>query len=206
MNSRTFAFLAIFGAAAPALAQGTPRSKTTGLMVGFGLNGTSVKFEADDNADNGSGATLQVGYGFTSRFTGLIDVSGVVLDGDPGEGEVSLAQIFALGRFNFGDESKRWRPFVDIGLGVRGLGQKDAQVCTPSGCTTGHDVSFSGGAFAFGGGTSFYATRKLAITGALTWGVGEFSDFTVDNVTTSGFESDARTGRVNIGVTWFPGG
>jgi hypothetical protein len=185
------------------LAQAGPRSKTTGLMVGVGLNGSSIKFENDDEADSGSGATLQLGYGFTRRFTLMIDVSGVVLDGDPGEGEVSLAQVFLAGRFNFRSESARWRPFAEVGLGARGLGEDNVQICDPT-CAN-HDFAFTGGAFMFGGGVSFYATRKFAITGALNWGVGEFSDARMDNVTVSGFEADATTARLNLGVSWFPG-
>ena len=57
----------------------------------------------------------------------------------------------------------------------------------------------------FGGGVAFYATRKLAITGAIDWGTGEFTDVTVDNVTVTGFEVDATTTRLNVGLTWFPG-
>lgn len=203
MRIRSLVLLVMLGSAFPALGQDAARSKTTGFMLGLGLNGTSIKFENEDEADRGSGGTLQLGYGFTPRFTALLDVSGVVLDGDDGEGEVTLAQAFLMGRFNFGSASSAWRPFLDVGLGVRGLGQDDAQFCDPT-CST-HDVAFSGGAFAFGGGLSFYATRRLAVTGALHWGMGEFSDVTVDNVTVSGFESDATTGRLNIGVSWFPG-
>lgn len=203
---RAILLLAVLGAASPAFAQGTTtaRSKTTGFMLGLGLNGTSIKFESDDEADSGSGATLQLGYGFTRRFTGLIDVSGVVLDGDQGEGEVTLAQVFLAGRIHFGSTSARWIPFIDLGLGARGLGQKDAQVCTPGGCAT-HDLTFSGGAFMAGAGVSLYATRTFAITGGLTIGVGEFSDRKMDNVTVSGFEEDATTARLNLGISWWPG-
>ena len=202
MLKRSFVVLAVLGLSTPLLAQ-TARSKTTGLMIGAGLNGSSIKFENDDKADPGSGATLQVGYGFTKRFTGMIDLSGVVLDGDPGDGEVSLAQVFLGGRFHFLSDAARWRPFADVGIGARGLGEKNVPVCNPT-CAN-HDFAFSGGSFMFGGGASFYATRKLAITGALNWGVGEFSDVTMDNVTVSGFQANATTARFNVGISWFPG-
>jgi hypothetical protein len=65
-------------------------------------------------------------------------------------------------------------------------------------------VSFSGAAFFLGGGLSFYMTPSLALTGGLHWGVGEFSDVKVDNVTVSGFEADATTTRLNLGITWYP--
>lgn len=203
MLTRTLAVLLVLGSSTAALSQAAPRSKTTGFMLGLGLNGSSIKFEDDDEADSGSGATLQLGYGFTKRFTGMIDLSGVVLDGDAGEGEVSLAQVFLAGRFNFGSEAARWRPFADVGFGARGLGRQNVQVCDPT-CAN-HDYSFTGGSFMFGGGVSFYATRKLAITGALNWGLGEFSEATMDNVTVSGFEADATTARLNLGISWFPG-
>ena len=205
MLRHTLLGLVMLGAATPVLAQGAgmERSKTTGFMLGVGLNGTSVKFEDDDEPDSGSGLTLQLGYGFTPRVTGIADFSGVVLDGDPGEGEVSLAQVFLGARIQFGNSSKRWIPYIDLGLGARELGQKNAQFCNP-GCTTS-DISFSGGAFMFGGGVSYYATRKLAVTGALNWAIGEFSDYRVDDITISGFEADATTSRFNLGIVWFPG-
>ena len=194
--------IVILGAAAPALAQGVERSNTKGFMLGFALNGTSIKGEDDNEPDKGSGATLQLGYGFNRSFTGFIDMSGVLLDGDQGDGDVTLAQIFLGGRFNIGTSDKRWIPFLDGGLGARSLEQKDVQFCDPT-CTTS-DVSFSGAAFFLGGGLSFYMTRSLALTGAVHWGVGEFSDVKVDNVTVSGFEADATTTRLNLGITWYP--
>jgi hypothetical protein len=195
--------LVILGAAAPALAQSAERSNTKGFMLGLALNGTSIKGEGDDEPDKGSGGTLQLGYGFNRSFTGFLDLSGVVLDGDQGDGDVTLTQAFLGGRFNIGTSDKRWIPFLDGGLGVRSLQQKDAQFCDTSGCTTS-DISFSGAAFFLGGGVSFYMTRSLALTGAAHWGVGEFSDVKVDNVTVSGFEADATTARLNLGITWYP--
>jgi hypothetical protein len=202
MRTGTLALLVILGAAAPALAQGAERSNTQGFMLGFALNGTSIKAEDDPETDKGSGATLQLGYGFNRSFTGFIDLSGVTLDGDQGDGDVTLGQAFLGGRFNIGTSDKRWIPYLDAGLGARILEQKDVQFCNP-GCTTS-DVSFSGGAFFLGGGLSFYMTRSLALTGGLHWGVGEFSDVKVDNVTVSGFEADATTARLNLGITWYP--
>jgi hypothetical protein len=194
--------LVILGAAAPAIAQSADRSNTKGFMLGFALTGTSIKVEDADDAEEGSGATLQLGYGFNRSFTGFIDLSGVKLEGDPGDGDVTLAQAFLGGRFNIGTSDKRWIPFLDVGLGGRVLEQKDVQFCDPT-CTTS-DVSFSGAAFFLGGGLSFYMTPSLALTGGLHWGVGEFSDVKVDNVTVSGFEADATTTRLNLGITWYP--
>jgi hypothetical protein len=204
MRTETLAMLIILGATAPAIAQSADRSNTKGFMLGFALNGTSIKVEDDDNTEQGGGATLQLGYGFNRSFTGFIDLSGVTLEGDQGDSDVTLAQVFLGGRFNIGTSDKRWIPFLDVGLGARILEQKDVQFCNP-GCTTS-DVSFSGPAFFLGGGLSFYMTRSLALTGGLHWGVGEFSDVKVDNVTVSGFETDATTARFNLGITWYPKG
>lgn len=205
MLTRTLVLLAALGSATPVLGQGTAtaRSKTTGFMLGLGLNGTSVKLEDDNEADPGFGATLQLGYGFTPRFTGLIDFTGVVLDGDPGEGEVSLAQVFVAGRIHFRQASARWIPFFDLGLGGLGLDRNNAQVCTPGGCSS-NNVSLSGGAFIFGGGLSFYATRWFAATGALHFGGGGFSRVKTDNGTAD-VDVEATTTRLNVGITWFPG-
>jgi hypothetical protein len=199
--------------ASPALAQqGAVRSKTTGFMLGLGLNGTSITSDesgADpEDTDKGSGGTVQIGYGFNRRLTGFLDLSGVVLDGDNGEGEVTLAQAFAGVRVHLSGPTSRLVPFFDLGAGVRGLKQDDAAIddadCAPSGPCT-NDVGFSGGAFMFGGGLSFYASRTFALTGALNWAVGEFSHVQIDNVTVSGLEVDATTARLNLGITWFPG-
>ena len=205
MLTRALILLAVVGSATPVLAQGSEvaRSKTTGFMLGLGVNGSGIQFNDDKDADDGGGATLQVGYGFTRRFTGMIDVSGAWLRGDPGEGEVSLAQVFLAGRAHFWKPAARWIPFLDLGLGARRRDQNDAQVCSPGGCAP-RDITFSGRAWMFGGGASFYATPGLAITTGLNWAYGEFTDKKTDNVMVSGYEADATTFRVNVGITWFP--
>jgi hypothetical protein len=93
MLTYALVLLAVVGSATPVFAQGseTARSTTTGLMLGLGLNGSGIQFEDDKDSDSGIGGSLQFGYGFTRRFTGMIDVSAASLHGDPGEGKVSLA-------------------------------------------------------------------------------------------------------------------
>ena len=69
MLTRALILLAVVGSATPVLAQGSEvaRPKTTGFMLGLGVNGSGIQFNDDKDADDGGGATLQVGYGFTRR-------------------------------------------------------------------------------------------------------------------------------------------
>jgi len=66
------------------------------------------------------------------------------------------------------------------------------------------DLEISGGGFTFGGGVKYHVAPAWALGASLRWTVGEFSTVKVNNVSVDGFEIDATSTRLTVGVTWRP--
>ena len=66
------------------------------------------------------------------------------------------------------------------------------------------DLEISGGGLTFGGGLQYYVVPALALGANVRWTVGEFKTVKFNNVSVDGFEIDATTTRINIGLTWRP--
>jgi hypothetical protein len=66
------------------------------------------------------------------------------------------------------------------------------------------DLQISGGAFTVGGGAHYYVTPSVAFTASLQVSAGEFTTVKIDNVSIDGFEIDATSTRLSLGVTLYP--
>ena len=66
------------------------------------------------------------------------------------------------------------------------------------------DVEVSGSGFSFGGGFLYFFNPKWALDVGLNVTTGEFDTVKFDNISISGFEIDATSARLKVGVTWFP--
>lgn len=201
MTRSTIAALsvALVLSAAPVAAQSPAASSTRGFFLGAHLNASSVtvnepEFQVDD--EGGGGAGVQLGYGFTSRLAFFVEGTGAEIDPD-----VALAHAdFGL-RYAFTSPTRRWVPSLEAALTGRAISEEDADV---EGQTA--DVTLSGGGFTLGAGLQYYMTPNWAIGAAVKWTGGEFSDFTVDNVTVGDLDIDATSTRINVGVTWYSKG
>ncbi len=69
---------------------------------------------------------------------------------------------------------------------------------------TGRDVSISGASMTFGGGVMVYPSQAFAIDLGLNVNSGQFTTLTVDNTSQTGFDVDATSTRINVGVAWWP--
>jgi hypothetical protein len=200
--------LLAFSAAATTLqAQTAPlpsivlRSSTSKVFFSSALNGSLIDVEERDGTDSGAGLMFGVGYGFTSNFAMFVEATGANLRSDaPDDG---LFHFDFGARYHFANPTSELIPFLDAALTGRVVSQDDAPFCEIGGCQVGA-LDMSGVGFTFGGGVMYFATPTFALNGALKATVGEFTDVSFDNVTVSGFELDATTWRLNLGVVWFP--
>lgn len=190
-------------------AASTPRSSTRGFFAGLALNGSAIKFEGDDNeTESGGGLTLQLGYGFTPKFSMFLEGTGTAINPSDDNAEMYSMGHFDFGaRYSFANQARKLVPFLEVALTARALVQEDVTITDPdTGTPTTDDLSLSGGGFSFGGGLHYFFNPKLALSTGLKWTTGEFSTVTFGNSSLSGFEADAVTSRFNIGLTWFPRG
>jgi opacity protein-like surface antigen len=179
------------------------RSNTEKLMLSFALGGASIDSdELEAERESGGGFSLQLGWGFNRLFTLLVDASGAVLGDD--EDEFVLLHGDLLGRFHFTGPQRAWVPFLEGGITGRVAGQDDIIIIDDNGNPQQVDLEVSGGGFTFGGGLQYHVSPAVALGASLRWTVGEFSTVKFNNVSIDGFELDATSARLNLGVTWRP--
>lgn len=192
----------------PSRAEAQDRSNTNKLFVGFALGGTSLELEGEDDDGNlqtereqGFGASLRLGYGFTSLFSLYIEGSGASIDS---EGETfTLAHGDIGARFHFGGPTRAFIPFLDLAFTSRAISVDDFDFDDGQGPQT-VDVEISGSGLSFGGGFLWFFNPKWALDVGLKATVGEFDTVKFDNISISGLEVDATSARLKVGVTWFP--
>lgn len=195
------ALLACICAAAPAAAQddAAPRSKTSGFTAGLHLNGSAIQLDGGEEAENGGGMGLALGYGVSNKVTIFARVDGAAVEYEDGDGETfTLAHLDLGGRYSFGSASAALRPFVELSL--QGAGISDE--------FEGSEVTVSGGAFGFGGGLEYFFSRSLALDVGLAISKGEFTTATVDgdevDLDDLDIEEGFTTSRFNVGLSWHP--
>ena len=176
------------------------RSASAKFFLGGDLEGTGIvttQPNSGSTTESGPGLGLVLGYGFTPIWAVYGKLSGAnMLDVN--------GNSFGLGHFDVGVRA-HFRtgphvvvPFVQAGLS--GLGE--AQTLTNR--TGQHDVTASGAGVAFGGGLNMHVRPALAISAGVTWSVGTFTTYTLDNQTVPGTSLSATSARVHLGVIWFP--
>jgi len=184
----------------PAAAQ---ESITRGFVLGFHFTGASLVIE-DGERQSAGGAGLTVGYGINRRFTIFAQADGARFDdvptADVDGGDWTLGHFDLGARFNFANSLRAWVPYLQASFTGR-------VVSVSGGVSDGSSIdeaSISGGSFTLGGGFDVYFTETLALDLQLLWSGGEFTRLTVENVTIDGFDLDATSARLNLGVAWWP--
>lgn len=170
------------------------KSHSSGFFVGLGLegNGLSVN-EAGATTESGSGGGLVLGYGFNQRWALYGNLSGAEMNASGG-GTYSLAHFDVGARVHFRTGPNVVVPFLQFGLAGRSVSEDIG----------GSTFSGSGGGLSLGGGLNAHFTPSVAFSGAVTWTVGTFDNYRVDNVSVAGSSVDATSARVHLGVIWFP--
>jgi hypothetical protein len=183
---------------APALSQ---ESTTRGFTLGGHISAATITPEDGDRSNAGGGG-LFFGYGFNRTVQLFLQLDGAEFDVEDAdvEGKWTMGHGDLGVRFHFANSLRSWVPYLQAALSARGVSVDDAVV-------NGNpetDVGFYGGAFSLGGGILFYFNETFAAELQLIGSGGRFTEIKVDNVTVSGLEIDATSGRFNIGVSWWP--
>jgi opacity protein-like surface antigen len=184
--------------AAPANAQ---ESTTRGFTIGVHLSGASLQVESQDR-NNAGGGGLRLGYGVNRRITIFVQGDGARFDEQSTgaiDGDWTMAHFDLGARLNFANSLRSWVPFLEGALGYRAVSVSNPIVeGTPR-----NELRLEGAGLTFGGGLAFYFAESFALDLALLWTGGEFRTVRVDNVSVGGFDFDANSSRLNLGVAWW---
>lgn len=176
------------------------RSHTQKLFLQAHLNGTGLSVDGND-AENGSGFGLKVGYGFSPLFTLYAGLDAASMNGAGGV-DYGYGLFDIGGQFNFRSGANALVPYLDVAL----TGQ--AAVFEDSGTVFGEpgaEITFSGAGLTFGGGLKYFVSPVLALDGSLTATVGSFTTVEYDGVSVSDDEGiDANGARFSFGISWYP--
>jgi opacity protein-like surface antigen len=192
----TFALLLLPVAA---LAQ---ESTTRGLNIGIHLSAASLTVEGEERNDAG-GAGISVGYGLNRNFSLFLQVDGARFDDQATanlEGDWTLGHIDLGLRYSFANSLRKWVPYVQGALDFRAVKVSDPVVDG----SDREEAELSGTGITLGGGLTYYFTEAFALDAQLLWTAGEFNTLRVENVSVTGFDVDADSGRFNLGISWWP--
>jgi len=183
-------------AATASAQQGVLKSRSSGFFLGVGLegNGLSTDNSGTTTTESGAGGALLLGYGFSPRWSLYTEVSGANMNADGG-GTYTLAHFDVGARVHFRTGPNTVVPFIQFGVSGRGISQD----------ISGSTYQASGAGVSFGGGLNAHFTPTVAFSGSVTWSVGNFSSYKVDNQSVAGDPVNATSARVHLGLVWFPG-
>jgi hypothetical protein len=121
-------------------------------------------------------------------------VSGASINGGF-SGSYSLAHVDVGTRVHFLAGTSRVVPFIQVGFSGRAQSE-----------TIGtRTLTRSGPGVAFGGGLNVHFIPAFAFSAALTWSAGDFSNYQINEQAVSVDPVSAVSGRLHLGVIWFPG-
>lgn len=194
------------GAAAVAQAVRTDpdarRSSSERFWIGAGVEGNgllSTEGGFNSATESGTGAGVELGYGFTRRVSLYGTISAARMDSLDFGGTYALSHVDVGARWHLGSGQGRVMPFLQAALAGRAIA---ADFYSRSGT---YSVTASGAGVSVGGGLNAHFTPALAFSAAATWTVGNFSRYEVDGVQVPGDAVSATSARVHIGLVWFPG-
>jgi opacity protein-like surface antigen len=193
--------------AAPLAAQepspaGIRRSTTSKLFFETTLNHSTIDVpDLSEGRESGAGIALRLGYGFTGKVAGVVDLTTASMqsDGD----KYTLAQADIGVRYHFSNASRRLVPFIDAAVTVLIASQENV-VLDPDDPTLAGDLDISGTGFTVGGGLLYFLGPQWALNGGFKYTRGSFDEVTFGDLSISGLSFDANSTRLNFGVSWFP--
>ncbi|HEX8212782.1 MAG TPA: outer membrane beta-barrel protein [Longimicrobium sp.] len=201
MPVRSMFAISVFALAAAATdVSAQARSTTAGFHLGAALNGSSINFDLEDeetDTEKGFGISLTAGYNFTPQFGVLINLTGANVEADGGS--FGLGHGDLAGRFSFANPASALVPYLELGVSSIALVEEDAE--------SGEDVQISGTGFTGAAGLNYFFSPKLALDANLRFTAGELDTIKIGGESQTTDEGvDATTARINIGISWFPGG
>lgn len=204
MTVRSMFAISIFALAAGATdVSAQARSTTSGFHLGAGLNFSSIKVDEDEaigiesERESGAGINLSAGYNFTPQFGLVLNIAGANISsegGDYGLGHADLA-----GRFSIANPASALVPYLELGVSSIALVDEDED--------TGEDVTVSGTGFTGAAGLNYFFSPKLALDANLRFSKGELDTIKIGGDSQTVDDGvEVTTARLNIGISWFPGG
>jgi hypothetical protein len=170
------------------------KSHSSGFFIGAGLESNALASTNGGPADGGAGGALMLGYGFDRRWALYADASDATMTSADGSGTYSLTNVDLGARVHFRTGPNVVVPFLQFGLAGRAV----------STYVNGSNVTGTGGGVTFGGGLNVHLAPSVALSGVLSWAVGNFDDFRVDNWSVGNYSVDVMTARLHLGIVWFP--
>jgi hypothetical protein len=170
-----------------------------GFFLGLGLSGTSIQSNEGDGAkDSGGGGSLYLGWGFTPQLALYLEGATSGMNGDGGPYVLTHSELGL--RYHFSGASRRLVPFLEGALGARMATGEQVTIGTRT-----DEMEVSGSAFTVGGGFLWFVSPRAGLNASLKLSPGEFTTVKFGNVTVEGFDYEATSTRLTIGVTWFTG-
>ena len=172
------------------------KSYSSKFFVGVGAEGNAIAAgpSGTTTPESGRGAGLLLGYGFSPRWALYGVISAASINGER-SGTYSLAHVDIGTRVHFLAGTSRVVPFIQFGVSGRAESE-----------TIGtRTFTASGPGVAFGGGLNVHFIPAFALSAGVTWSVGDFSNYQVNNQNVSLDAVSATSARVHLGVIWFPG-
>ncbi len=197
-KNRLLCLLAILFAVGSARAQ-DEKSDTEGFFLNLHLNGT--QWDLNDNTElgefpqeSGGGLGVAFGFGASETVTLFMEFDGARISGGGVRDTYTLVHFDIGAMITFLGRTSRFRPFGKASFTAR-TAEFDLEEA---------GVSTFGPGFTAGIGIMAFVTTGLAVVGEGQLTVGSMTE-----ITTGGIALDtsigARSGRLNVGLTWFPG-
>jgi Outer membrane protein beta-barrel domain len=174
------------------------KSRSAGFFIGGALEGDGVQIGGPTpQRKSGGGASALLGYGFSPRWSlySQFDVTHVATSDAPDHRPIFSALDLGT-RIHFRTGPHIVVPFAQAGLTGHVEFDKVGDIVSSS----------AGGGVSVGGGVNAYFTPALAFSTAVTWTFGNFNSFKVDHETVDRDPEKVTTGRLHLGLVWFPRG
>lgn len=176
------------------------RGFTMGIdpLVGAALTSNGI---TGGRSVNGLGLALRFGWGFSNRWSLLMDVAvtDLVVADTAGyflsHGDVMMRWT----PFTRKTASGVWAPFLQGGMGFRDVTAEDASP------TNTAIYIFEGEVLTLGAGVAYFVSPGLSISTVFMWSTGDFNDERVGMVTTHGRGVAGTSARIGVGVNWHKG-
>ena len=212
-RSLLLAVLTTAALAAPAAAQtATPvRSNTSGVLLGIGLNASTINANdvaVSDGTQRGGGLFLQLGYGFGPHFALYTELAGTGIS-NTGNATYTGSRVglghFDLGaRYHFGGDRSRFRPFLLAAVGGRAVTHDNVDYVDANGDSQTGVLTYSGASLTLGLGADYFFSPSVALHSSVQASGGKFTTQTVGDMSERNLDIQSTSGRLNVGIDWFP--
>lgn len=168
------------------------RSNTRGPFVGVAVEGSALRStDLGVKGDVGLGMSANAGWGLTRSLALFLSMS-----------RASMTRLDMPYRVDHVDAGLRWH-FVGVTRAV--VPSLDVAFSRRTATRLYYGGALvSGASISAGAGVQYFVSRTAALGSTVRWMGGEFSRIGAGGGTVNGFELDAATARMDLGLTWYP--